>query len=150
MLLLHTGSTLLSYAMFLVASVSGALFLVQERQIKRRRMGVLFHRLPPLDQLERVNVWAIGVGFALLTLGLGGGLFQSRLRAGDWWTGGALEILSATMWGCYLVLWLARLRQTMRGRRVAWLSVGMFCVVLATFIGVGTHVAFWHPSLAAR
>jgi ABC-type uncharacterized transport system permease subunit len=147
---LHISSTLVSYAMFLAASVSGALFLLQERQIKRKRMGVLFHRLPSLEQLERMNVWAIGLGFVLLTLGLGGGLLQSRLRAGAWWTGDVLEVLSATLWGCYLVLWLARLRQTMRGRRVAWLSVGMFCIVLVTCIALGAHVQSWHPALASR
>jgi len=150
MVIVHTVSSLLSYVAFLVACGAGALFLIQERQIKRKRMGVLFHHLPSLDQLERVNVLAIGLGFALLTVGLSWGLVGSRLLRGVWWSGDPKEILSATLWVCYCILWLARLRATMRGRRVAWLSVGMFCVVLFTFMGAGALVDSWHPSLGAR
>ena len=150
MVIIHTVSSLLSYVAFLVACGAGALFLIQERQIKRKRMGVLFHRLPSLDQLERVNVLAIGIGFGLLTVGLSWGLVGSRLLRGVWWTGDPKEILSATLWACYLILWLARLRATMRGRRVAWLSVGMFCVVLFTLVGAGTVLGSWHHYVSLR
>jgi len=147
MVVIHTISSLLSYVAFLVAFGAGALFLIQERQIKRKRMGVLFHRLPSLDQLERVNVFAIGLGFGLLTIGLGLGLVVSRLLRGVWWSGDPKEILSATLWLCYLILWLARLRATMRGRRVAILSVLGFALVLFTFLGVSWLVPTWHPVL---
>ena len=150
MLIIHTISSLLSYVAFLIAFGAGLLFLIQERQIKRKRMGVLFHRLPSLDQLERVNVFAIGLGFALLTIGLSWGLVGSRLLRGLWWSGDPKEILSATLWLCYFILWTARLRATMRGRRVAWLSVGMFCVVLFTFVGVGALLGSWHPYVSLR
>src|SRR3989338_7806293 len=145
MVIVHTISSLLSYVAFLVAFGAGALFLVQERQIKRKRMGVLFHRLPSLDQLERINVSAIGFGFGLLTIGLSLGVIVSRLLRGVWWSADPKEILSATLWLCYLILWLARLRATMRGRRVAMLSVVGFALVLFTFLGVSWLVPTWDP-----
>jgi len=145
MVIVHTVCSLLSYVAFLIGFVSGALFLIQERQLKRKHMGMLFHRLPSLDQLERVNVFAIGLGFGLLTVGLGLGLVVSRLLRGTWWSGDPKEILSATLWLCYLILWLARLRATMRGRRVAMLSVLGFALVLFTFLGVSWLVPTWHP-----
>jgi ABC-type transport system involved in cytochrome c biogenesis permease subunit len=147
MVIVHTVSSLLSYVAFLVAFGAGMLFLIQERQIKRKRMGLLFHRLPSLDQLERINVLALGLGFALLTIGLSWGLVGSRLLRGVWWSGDPKEILSATLWLCYLILWTARLRATMRGRRVAVLSVLGFALVLFTFLGVSWLVPTWHPSL---
>ena len=147
MLIVHTVSSLLSYVAFLVAFGSGVLFLVQERQIKGKRMGVLFHRLPSLDQLEQVNVFAIALGFGLLTVGLSLGLVVSRLLRGVWWSGDPKEVLSATLWVCYLILWFARLRATMRGRRVAILSVVGFALVLFTFLGVSWLVPTWHPSI---
>jgi ABC-type transport system involved in cytochrome c biogenesis permease subunit len=145
MVIVHTVSSLLSYVAFLIAFGAGALFLIQERQIKQKRMGVLFHRLPSLDQLERVNVFAIGIGFGLLTVGLSLGLIGSRLLRGVWWSGDPKEILSATLWLCYLILWTARLRATMRGRRVAMLSVFGFALVLFTFLGVSWLVPTRHP-----
>ena len=150
MVIVHTISSLLSYVAFLIAFGAGALFLIQERQIKRKRMGVLFHRLPSLDQLERINVFAIGLGFALLTVGLSWGLLGSRLLRGMWWTGDPKEILSATLWVCYLILWLARLRATMRGRRVALLSVLGFALVLFTFVGASWLLHSWHPYIYSK
>ena len=146
MLIVHTISSLLSYVAFLVAFGSGVLFLVQERQIKGKRMGVLFNRLPSLDQLEQVNVFAIALGFGLLTVGLSLWLVVSRLLRGVWWSGDPKEVLSAMLWVCYLILWLARLRATMRGRRVAWLSVWGFTLVLLTFVGA-SWLHSWHPYL---
>ena len=113
-------------------------------------MGVLFHRLPSLDQLEQVNVFAIGLGFGLLTVGLSVGLVVSRLLRGVWWSGDPKEILSATLWVCYLVLWLARVRATMRGRRVAWLSVLGFALVLFTFVGASWLLHSWHPHIYSK
>ena len=61
---------ILSYGAFLVAFVAGLLFLIQDEQLKRKRMGLLFQRLPALGTLDHVNLVALGIGFALLTLAL--------------------------------------------------------------------------------
>jgi len=131
----HMTGALLSYAAFLVACVSGCLFLVQERQLKRKRMGLLFRRLPSLEVLDRVNFLAIGLGFGLLSVGTAFGLLGARLWLGRWWTGDPKECLTVLLWLSYLALWLLRLRATLRGHRVALWSVMGLGLVLFTFIG---------------
>ena len=44
MLWIHIACSLISYAAFLVAFLAGLLFLVQEHQLKSKRMGWLFLR----------------------------------------------------------------------------------------------------------
>lgn len=147
MILVHTLCTLLSYAAFLIAFVSGMLFLIQERQLKRKTMGLLFHRLPSLGTLDRINFLAIGVGFALLSIGAACGLIEVRLMRGRWWVGDAKEILTMVLWASYCVLWLLRLRATLRGHRVALLSMLGFSLVLFTFIGASRWLPSMHPYL---
>ena len=150
MLVLHVLCSLLSYAAFLVAFIAGMLFLVQERQLKRKRMGVLFHRLPSLSFLDRTNFLMISSGFWFLSAGLAFGLIGTRLWRGRWWTGDPKEYLTVTLWGAYCVLWLVRLRSTLRGRRVALLSILGFGFVLAAFAAVSWLVPSWHSLRMAR
>ena len=145
MVIVHMACALLSYLAFLVAFVAGILFLIQERQLKRKRMGFLFHRLPPLGTLERVNVAAIGIGLVLLSAGLAFGVAGMRHVLGRWWTGDPKEYLTVALWAVYLVLWLVQVRSTLRGRRVALLSVAGFGLVLLTFMGPGEWFRSIHP-----
>ena len=144
---LHALCSVLSYVSFLVACLSGALFLLQERQLKQKQMGVLFHRLPSLGALDRINVVALGSGLALLTIGLLFGIWESRRLAGRWWMWDPSEIMTAVLWSSYLGLWLVRLRATLRGRKVALLSMLGFTFALFTLLGVSRWLPSWHTAL---
>lgn len=150
MVVLHMLCSLLSYAAFLAAFISGLLFLVQERQLKRKRMGWLFHRLPSLGRLEQATMVAIGAGFALLTAGVAFGVFGMKHVVGRWWTGDPKEYLTLALWLVYLVLWIAQLRSTVRGRRVALLSIAGFGLAIVTLIGPGELFKSLHPYRYSR
>ena len=147
MVLAHVICSLLSDAAFLIAFVAGVLFLVQERQLKRKTMGALFHRLPSLGRLDDINFAAIGIGFGLLSLGLLCGLLAVRRLFGRWWIGDPKEYLTLLLWAVYLLLWLVRLRATLRGRRVALLSVLGFSMVVFTCLGASWVLSSLHPYL---
>ncbi len=147
MIPVHMACSLLSYLAFLVAFVAGLLFLVQERQLKRKRMGLLFRRLPSLDSLDRLNLVAIGLGFGLLSVGMAFGFVSARMLLGRWWTGDPKELLTVMLWGGYLALWSLRLRTTLRGRRVALLSILGFGLVLFSLLGVSWWLPTAHPPL---
>ncbi len=145
MLTWHTVCSWLSYVAFLVAFGSGLLFLLQERQIKRKRMGALFHRLPSLGALDRVNLLAIGLGFGLLSLGVFYGILGQRTLLGRWWVDDPKVYLTLLLWSGYFLLFLVRLRSTLRGRPVALLSILGFSLVLFTCLGAGWLLASRHP-----
>ena len=147
MIRLHMVCSLGSYVAFLIAFLSGWLFLIQERQLKRKTLGVLFHRLPSLDALDRINFAAIGVGFGLLTIGMIFGLARLGPARSDGWIWDPKVIMTIGLWMAYCLLWLFRLRATLRGRRVALLSMLGFSLLLFTFLGVSRVMPSWHSYL---
>ena len=46
------------------------MYLLQEKQVKRKKMGALFRRLPSLDVLDDINYRCLTIGFPFLTVGI--------------------------------------------------------------------------------
>ena len=142
----HITCSIASYAAFLAACVSGALFLVQERQLKAKHMGALFRSIPSLESLDRLNVWAIAAGFGLFTLALLCALAGRHDATGRWMLDPA-EGLAYLTWVVYAVLLIVRLLATLRGHKVALLSVLGFGFALFTFVEIHLMLPAWHASL---
>ena len=149
-LTIHITCALLSDAAFLIAFLSGVLFLMQDHQLKHKHMGVLFHRLPSLGRLDFVNFISISTGFVLLTCGTVLGFIGAGQLMGRWWNGDPKEVMTVMLWGAYCALWIVRVRSKLRGRRVAMLSVAGFSLVLLTFLGASWVVPSWHPNIGAN
>jgi len=67
---LHVSLSLVAYAAFAVAGITGIMYLVQEHQLKSRKLYPLFHRLPPIENLDVINYRLLLSGLALLTVGM--------------------------------------------------------------------------------
>ena len=67
---LHVVGALVAYTSLGFAGVYGLLHLAARRDLRRRRFGVLFDRLPPLDLLARMTWHALLVGSVFMTIAL--------------------------------------------------------------------------------
>jgi len=63
----HVILILLAYTALSVGFLHAILYLVQSRQLRRHRFGLLFRRLPSLERLEKLSVGAVQLGLPLLT-----------------------------------------------------------------------------------
>jgi len=126
----------------LVLNFAGAvMFVLQERQIKARRPGAVYYRLPSLEVLDRLTYRALVLGFPFLTAGLLLGFLWpgERLRSDP------LTVLSVAMWVVYAATLWGRMAGAWRGRRAAYFAILGFCALLLSLgAGVlyhGTHGA---------
>ena len=140
----HALILFLSYGAFFVALLTGVLFLIQERRIKRKDPRILQAHLLPLEFLDRVNLYAVVAGFALFSFGMLQGSRLARLEWGSYFSGDPKELWSLMTWAAYAAVLALRLRRGLRGRRVVFMSVMSFALVLFTFIGVNHLVASRH------
>ena len=146
MIALHAAVLFASYIAFFLAVVTGVLFLVQERWLKRKDPRVL-QAVLPLDLLDRVNWWSVLVGFSLFSFGMIQGLFLARARWGTFWNGDPKEVWSLATLAAYAAVLGFRVSVGLRGRRIVFMSVVSFLLVLFTFVGVnyfvgGRHIFF--------
>lgn len=139
-IMVHVALLLVGLAA-LVLNFGGALmYLVVERQLKAKRPGAAYYRLPPLETLDRLTVATLTVAFPFLTVGLALGALSARRAWGSVIAFDPLALFSMVMWVIYAATLLGRVLGHWRGRRAAYFSIAGFCVMLATLsAGVLLH-----------
>ena len=140
----HIGLTMGGYAALTLNFLGGVFYLIQERQLKAKRFGFFFRRLPSLSQLDTLNYWCLSIGFPLLTAGIITGSLYAQHTQGRFWSWDPKEVLTLLAWLIYAVLMHERLTVGWRGRRAAWLAICGFLVLLATFVGANLWMSGYH------
>jgi cytochrome c-type biogenesis protein CcsB len=140
----HIGLTLAGYAALTLNFLGGVFYLIQERQLKAKRFGFFYRRLPSLSQLDTLNYWCLTIGFPLFTGGIVSGSLYAQHTLGRFWSWDPKEVLTLIAWLIYAVLLHERLAVGWRGRRAAWLAVLGFLVLLITFVGANLWLPSYH------
>jgi len=133
---IHIPTTFLGYAAFFVAFSAGIMYLIQERELKRKKPQAFYYRLPSLEICDDLGYRALSVGFPLLTVGIVAGALWANRALTQPWGWDPKIIWSLITWFIYAVLIHYRLSAGLRGRRAAMMSIVGFVIVLFTFIGI--------------
>jgi cytochrome c-type biogenesis protein CcsB len=139
----HTSLAVLGDAAFAFACIVSVMYLVQERQLKAKHLGAIFHRLPSLDIMDTLSYKALTLGWPLFTLGMISGSIWANSAWGTYWSWDPKETWSLITWVIYLAL--LHLRTIgWRGRKMAYLSIIGFVFVLVSFfvvsrVNIGKH-----------
>ncbi len=132
---LHIAIALLGMAAFAVAAGVGVMYLLMERQVKGKRFGLLFSRLPSLEFLDTLNRRLVVAGFIALSITLAtGAFFVAGSSQGLTWMMDAKVVATLVAWGLFAGLAGARVLVGWRGRRVALLTMAGFALVLVSFL----------------
>jgi ABC-type uncharacterized transport system permease subunit len=132
-LVLHVGLVLAAFAGFTLAAALSALYLWQERRLKRSAAGVLRLRVPSLHQLDRLSARTIAFALPALTLGVVVGLVRLREHGGGF---DALMGVTVLAWSIYALFLVLRYEAGWQGRRAAFLALAGFLVVLLVRLGL--------------
>jgi ABC-type uncharacterized transport system permease subunit len=125
-LVLHVGLVLVAFAGFTLAAALSALYLWQERRLKRRETSILRRPAPSLATLDRLAGRTVIVSLPALTLGIAVG--AARL-AHEHESVDALVVATLVtwfVWAAYLVLRMLG----SSGRRSAYLALAGFALVV--------------------
>jgi len=131
----HVAPAFIGYAIFAMAFCLSLVYLVQQKQLKAKRKGDLFRRLPSLEALDDLNQRFVTWGFVLFTIGLITGSLLAKQEWGELWSWEPVEMCSAVTWLLYAVLLHAR-SVGWRGRKAAALTIVAFGVLAVSFLGV--------------
>jgi len=128
---IHVSLAVTGEALFALASVAGAMYLLQDSLIKKKRAHSLSRLLPSLRDLDRINHLCLLAGFPLLTVGIVLGSLWARSVWGSHWVWEPKQIWTALVWLLYAFLLHQRLALGWRGHKTAWFSILSFLFLLA-------------------
>ncbi|NIA16223.1 MAG: hypothetical protein GWP08_19340 [Nitrospiraceae bacterium] len=153
-LTLHVGLVFLAYAMFFMAAMTSAAYILQNHRLKRPNALALSHHLPSLEQLDHTLTRLVSLGYPLFlaTLVLGliwahaeGGLLSSR-----WWMAPKV-LLSFVMAALYAVAFHRRRSGRLRGPKLAYLLCLGFALLLAAYLVLALmqlrEYSFWENAV---
>lgn len=132
---IHIAANLLGMVAFALAFALAVGYLIQERQLKKKRLFGIFSRLPSLDVLDLVSFRCVTIGFPLLTLGMVLGAVVAK-KLGEEAFVGTAQILALGTWLLFAVVIALRAVAGWRGRRAA---IG---TVLGFVLAVGVLAAY--------
>ena len=140
----HIGTAFVGNGFFAVTFVAGIMYLIQESQIKKKRLGSLYSRLPSLETLDSINHFALICGFTFMTAGMITGSIYAQYALGSYWRWDPKEVCSLMAWIFYAVLLHERLAVGWRGRRAALLSLFGFLILALAFVGANLWLSDYH------
>ena len=132
----HAGVSLIAYGFLALAFCGGLMYLLQEKELKTKRFGYFFSRLPSLDALDQLNSHCLTAGFVFLTLGIITGTLWAHQAWGTYWQWDPKETWSLITWFIYLIQVHQRITVGWRGKRAAAMAILGFGAVLFTLWGV--------------
>jgi cytochrome c-type biogenesis protein CcsB len=132
----HVTFAFLGNAIFTLAFCCGVIYLIQEHQLKSKKMGAIAKRLPSLKVLDDLNYQALTFGFPLLTLGIITGAVWAEYAWGRYWGWDPKETWSLITWFLYAAMLHQRLTLGWRGRKAAIMAIVGFMSLIFTFLGV--------------
>jgi ABC-type uncharacterized transport system permease subunit len=136
----HAALALFSYGVFALLTLTALMYVLQVFSLKRRHLHGLFSFLPSIKELDQISLRLLGAGVILLSASLAVGAV--------YWVDDLASVnlsklaITTGVWAAYAAVLGLRLRDRLVGKRLAWLLLGVFAVVIITLPLVsGSHSA---------
>jgi ABC-type transport system involved in cytochrome c biogenesis permease subunit len=134
--LVHIISAFLGYSAFMFSALISVIYLIFERHLKRKKFSIFFFKLPSLSLLETVVYHSIAVGFFFITLSMFVGAIWSEELFGTYWSWHPKQVATLISWFTYAGIIHLYLYGNWKGKRICYLSILGFSIILLNFFGV--------------
>jgi len=133
---IHIVSAFLGYSAFMFAALLSVIYLIFERHLKKKKFSVFFFKLPSLTKLESVIYHAITVGFVFITISMFVGAVWSEKLFGSYWSWHPKQVATLITWFTYAAIIHLYLYGNWKGKKICYLSILGFSIILLNFLGV--------------
>ena len=113
-----------------------SMYLIQEKQVKSKKLGMMYFRMPSLESLDNLTYKAVAVGFPLFTMGfLTGSIWNIKMTQSSIFSWELVKIWPLVIgWILYGLVFFGRYRMGWRGKKVAQGSVIGFITVMLSIL----------------
>ncbi len=140
----HSSAAVLGYSGFAISFLYSLMYLLLFHDIKTRRFGVIYSRLPSLEVLSGLNYNSALIGFSCLSLAIVIGTFWSHKIFGSLVNLDPKILVAYATWVIYgLELFGGKIFQW-SNKRLAYLSVSGFVFILFSMVAVNLFLTSFH------
>jgi len=132
---LHRSLSIVGYAAFAVAFGAGIMYLIQEHQVKSKKLGIMYFRMPSLETLDNLNYKVITVGFPLFTLGFMTGSLWNVQTHQPFYKWDIIKTMPLVVtWLIYSLIFFGRMLVGWQGKKAAQGAIIGFIAVIFTYL----------------
>jgi ABC-type transport system involved in cytochrome c biogenesis permease subunit len=140
----HVTLNILAYSAFAISFVLSIIFLVQNRRLRSRKLGIVGWRFPALDVLERMTRSSVLIGCISLAAGMTAGLIWAHRLEGQYWDGDPKVIVTVLILLIYVGYEFLSGTAAWRGARASALCIFNFMFVIFSYSIVNRYLSHFH------
>ncbi|WP_457567548.1 cytochrome C assembly family protein [Desulfurobacterium sp.] len=133
---IHIVSAFLGYAAFLFSTIVAILYIILERQLKKKKFSIFYHKVPSLKLLENIIYKTITVGFTFITLSMFTGAIWSQKLFGTYWSWHPKQVATLITWFIYAAILHLYISGKWHGKKLCYLSIAGTILIMIDFIGI--------------
>lgn len=126
----HASLSITGYTALSLAAIYALMYIIQNNNLKKRKLGKLFLQLPALTYLEKMSLRSVITGIVLVGIGLLTGHYQALVMIGEFWPKDIKVIVTDLGWILYLGGYIATVIKNWRGEKMAYLSLYGFLILI--------------------
>lgn len=127
---IHASMSVMGYTALSLSAIYALMYVIQNYNLKKKKMGLLYTQLPALTYLEKMSIRSVVIGIILLGLGIMHGHIQSNRVFGTYFPMDPKVLISDAIWGFYFFGYVLSRIMKWRGRWMANLALSGFFVLL--------------------
>ncbi len=127
---LHASMAIIGYTALSLSAIYALMYIIQNRNMKKLKFGLMFTQLPALNYLETMSIRSVLIGIILLGLGILHGHFQAKELLGEFWPVDIKVIVMDIVWLVYFCSYLLMRLKKWGGLWMAYLSLSGFFILV--------------------
>ena len=140
----HVSSALLGYTAITISAVYGFLYLMLYHNMKSKRFGVVYAKLPNLETLERMSFVSIVVGFLFISVAIVIGIVWLPTAYDNFSYFDAKLLGTLAVWLLYGVGLVTKKALGWQGRRIMMLSLAAFFLSFFSLTAINIFLTSFH------
>jgi len=140
----HVTLNILAYSAFALSFVLSVIFLLQNRRLRGKKLGVVGWRFPALDVLERMARSSVLIGVGSLAAGMTAGLIWAHRLEGPNWLLDPKVIVTFLILAFYIAYTVLSMTAAWRGARASALCIFNFAFVVFSYSFVNLTMSHFH------
>ncbi len=140
----HTSAAILGYTGLAISALYSVMYLLLFKEIKKKRFGLIYSRMPSLAVLEEMMMKAAWLGIGFLTLAILLGIYWSFEIFGTFVYSDSKIIIALITWVFYMVGMLVKKYRSISGKKVAMISLSGFSLIVVSLLAVNLFFQSFH------